>query len=214
MNAPFFNELKTFAAFLAVVILLLQGPETAAFSSSRSPTGSPRRAAFTARRREYAASTVEAPTREDVETERRTRRGGGNDDTDLGDFGENFDDAVRSQGPLEYLEDMNESREMDDPFHILLLSSTFEKPKITVPYVAGSLQYVLDMPSDEATELSKFSYEHGMSCLGTWSREECLSLGRQLQVRDIVCRVVPFCEGGQRGWQARDANNQFSNTSS
>ena len=210
MNTSFFDDLKRFAAFAMAAMLLLQGQETVAFSPSRS---NPRNVAFTSLRREYAASTVEAPTREDVETDRKTRRGG-NDDTDLGDIGENFDDAVRSQGPLEYLEDMNESREMDDPFHILLLSQTFEKPKITVSYVAGSLQYVLDMPFDEATELSQFSYEHGMSCLGTWSREECLSLGRQLQVRDIVCRVVPFCEGGQRGWQARDANNQFSNSSS
>jgi hypothetical protein len=48
-----------------------------------------------------------------------------------------------------------------------------------------------------------------MSCLGTWSREECLSLGKQLQIRDIVCRVVPFCPGGQRGWQANDADSSF-----
>merc|ERR1712086_1233892 len=53
-------------------------------------------------------------------------------------------------------------------------------------------------PADEATELTQFSYEHGMSCLGTWSREECLALGRQLQVRDIVCRIVPFVEGGKQ----------------
>jgi hypothetical protein len=157
--------------------------------------------------RPYAMSTV-APSREDVETERRT----GRDDGDfLGDKEENFDDAVRTQGPLEWLEDSAESREIDDPYHILLLGQTFEKPKITVPYVAGSLNYVMEMPVDEATELSQFSFDHGMSCLGTWSREECLSLGRRLQVRDIVCRVVPYCEGGQRGWQAKDASNDFSN---
>eukprot|EP00980_Cylindrotheca_fusiformis_P016240 scaffold4828_cov65-Cylindrotheca_fusiformis.AAC.1 len=63
------------------------------------------------------------------------------------------------------------------------------------------------MPADEADELSKFSFENGMSCLGTWPREECLTLGRQLQVRDIVCRIVPYCEGGQRGWQAKDAGS-------
>jgi len=153
-------------------------------------------------------STV-APSRKSVETQ---RRGGDRSNTDsLGDKEENFNDAVRKQGPLEWLEDAFESREMDDPYHILLLGQTFEKPKITVPYVAGSLHYVLEMPLDEAKELSQFSYEHGMSCLGTWSREECLSLGRQLQVRDIVCRVVPFCEGGQRGWQAKDASSDFSN---
>jgi hypothetical protein len=155
-------------------------------------------------------STVDAPTREDVD--RKTRRGG--DDGDfLGDKEENFQEAMRKQGSLEWLEDSSVSREMDDPFHILLMGQTFEKPKISVPYVASSLNFVLDMPMDEATELSQFSHDHGMSCLGTWSREECLSLGRQLQIRDIVCRIVPYCEGGQRGWQAKDtdgAGDSFS----
>ena len=154
--------------------------------------------------RPYAMSTV-APSREDVETERRTGRD--KDDDFLGDKDENFEDAIRKQGPLEWLEDAVESREMDDPYHILLLGQTFEKPKITVPYVAGSLNYVLDMPLDEASELSQFSHDHGISCLGTWRREECLRLGRELQVRDIVCRVVPYCDGGQRGWQAKDAGD-------
>jgi hypothetical protein len=148
----------------------------------------------------YSMSTV-APTREDVKRKQKQ------DGDSLGDLEENFDNAIRKQGPLEWLEDAMESREMDDPYHILLLGQTFEKPKITVSYVAGSLHYVLEMPMDEATELSQFSFENGMSCLGTWSREECLSLGRQLQVRDIVCRVVPYCEGGQRGWQAKDAGS-------
>lgn len=143
-------------------------------------------------------ATVEAPTRE--RTDRDTRRK--NDDL------EDYD--IRRDGPLEYLEDMEVSREDDDPFHILLMGSTFEKPKITVHYVSGSLEYVLDMPSMEATELSTFAEEHGMSCLGTWPREQCLDLGKQLQVRDIVCRVVPYTEGGQRGWQAKDANNAGS----
>ncbi|CAJ1955319.1 unnamed protein product [Cylindrotheca closterium] len=148
--------------------------------------------------------TIEAPTKEDIERETRRRQGG--DDDSIGDKEENFEDELRTKGPLEWLEDAEASREMDDPYHILLLGQTFEKPKITVPYVSNTLQYVLEMPEDEATELSQFSFENGMSCLGTWPREECLTLGRQLQVRDIVCRVVPFCEGGQRGWQAKDAD--------
>mmetsp|Transcript_29476 Transcript_29476/g.49012 ORF Transcript_29476/g.49012 Transcript_29476/m.49012 type:complete len:210 (-) Transcript_29476:111-740(-) len=150
------------------------------------------------------STVIDAPTKEDVD--RKTRRKGGDDDF-LGDEEENFEDAVRKQGPLEWLEDMDEARDMDDPFHILLLGQTFEKPKITVPYVASSLEYVLDMPVDEALELSQFSYEHGMSCLGVWPREECLRLGKQLQVRDIVCRVVPYVEGGHRAWQAKDASS-------
>lgn len=151
--------------------------------------------------RPYSMSTViDAPTRERVD--RRTGDGG----NPLGDKEENFQDELRKQGPLEWLEDEAEPRDMDDPFHILLLQQTFEKPKITVPYVAASLEYVLDMPIDEATELSQFSHDHGMSCLGVWPREECLKLGRQLQVRDIVCRVVPYVEGGQRGWQAKETS--------
>lgn len=147
------------------------------------------------------ATTVEPPTRERTDTDRDTRTGGDDsvndrDDDDLGD--------------LEYLIDQDVSREMDDPFHILLLGSTFEKPKITVNYVSGSLEYVLSMPSSEAQELSQFAKEEGMSCLGTWPREECLSYGKQLQRRDLVCRVVPYCEGGQRGWQAKDAGSSSS----
>mmetsp|Transcript_7612 Transcript_7612/g.10361 ORF Transcript_7612/g.10361 Transcript_7612/m.10361 type:complete len:193 (-) Transcript_7612:327-905(-) len=118
-------------------------------------------------------------------------------------------------GPLEYLQDdMTALRGDDDPFHILLLSATFDKPRITISYVSGSISYVLDMPDEEAHDLSKFAAENGMSCLGTWSREECQTLGRQLQVRDIVCRIVPYCEGGQRGWQAKDASAGESSSSS
>jgi hypothetical protein len=58
---------------------------------------------------------------------------------------------------MEYLIDSDAFRGFDDPFHILLMGSTFEKPKITVTYVAGSLEYVLNMPTDEGTELSKFA---------------------------------------------------------
>jgi hypothetical protein len=161
-------------------------------------------------------STVEAPTRErtDQDTARKARQGrrqqGDSDGLSLDD------DSTKaaSYADLEYLIDAEESREMDDPFHILLLGSTFDKPKITVPYVATSLTYVLDMPTGEAEELSAFAKDEGMSCLGTWDRERCLDLGRQLQRRDLVCRVVPYCEGGQRGWQAKDATSASSSSSS
>jgi hypothetical protein len=146
-------------------------------------------------------STVEAPTREKTDRKTGTDKRTGSDTYD-GDEDKNWDFP-----DLEYLVDSAESRELEDPFHILLLGSTFEKPKVTVAYVSGSLVYVLGMPKTEATELSQFAESEGMSCLGTWPREECLSLGKQLQVRDIVCRVVPFVEGGQRGWQAKDASS-------
>jgi hypothetical protein len=164
----------------------------------------------------YRMNTViDAPTKEDLDRKvgRRTGRGGnGNNENDdlLGDSEENIEDAIRKQGPLEYLEDnMEESRDMKDPFHILLLKSTFDKPKITVPYVASNLEYVLTMPIDDATEHSQFCYENGLSCVGVWPREECLKLGRQLQLRDLVCRVVPYAEGGNRAWQSnKDANEE------
>ena len=136
------------------------------------------------------ATTVEAPTRE--KTDRKT----GRDERYTED-----DDNKVDYPDLEYLIDSAEAREMEDPFHILLMQSTFEKPKITISYVAGSLEYVLAMPYNEAVEQSRFAKQEGFSCLGTWPREECLKFGRQLQMRDIVCRVVPYVEGGQRGWQ-------------
>ena len=196
-------------SILALMVLCLSTSQTLAFSAATIHRSSSQMRSLETRttgdsRRPYSMSTV-APTREDIKRKQKE------DGDSLGDMEENFDNAVRKQGPLEWLEDAMESREMDDPFHILLLAQTFEKPKITVPYVAGSLHYVLEMPLDEATELSKFSFENGMSCLGTWSREECLSLGRQLQVRDIVCRIVPYCEGGQRGWQAKDVGDSSNN---
>jgi hypothetical protein len=159
----------------------------------------------------YRMSTViDAPTKEDLDRKVGRRTGRGSDDDLLGDSEENIEDAIRKQGPLEYLEDnMDESRDMKDPFHILLLKSTFDKPKITVPYVASNLEYVLAMPIDDATEHSQFCYDNGLSCVGVWPREECLKLGRQLQLRDLVCRVVPFAEGGNRAWQSnKDASEE------
>jgi len=86
---------------------------------------------------------MEPPTREKTGTDKDTRRRSYDND----DFSEMKDD--KEYPDLEYLIDSQESREMDDPYHILLLGSTFEKAKITVPYVAGSLEYVLNMPMDE-----------------------------------------------------------------
>ena len=150
-----------------------------------------------------STTVIDNPIRERVD-----RKTGGGDL--LGEKEDNFRDELRKQGPLEWLEDEAESRNMEDPFHILLLQQTFEKPRITVPYVASSLEYVLTMPIDEATELSQFSHDHGMSCLGVWPREQCLTLGRQLQVRDIVCRIVPYVDGGRRAWQAKEASGAGS----
>merc|ERR1740133_72774 len=158
-------------------------------------------------------TVIDAPTKEDLERKVGRRSTGNEDDGDynfLGDSEENVQDAIRKQGPLEWLEDNPEElRDMEDPFHILLLDQTFEKPKITVEYVATNLQYVIAMPLGDATEHSQFCYDNGMSCVGVWPREECLKLGRQLQLRDIVCRVTPFVEGGNRAWQvSKDGNEE------
>ena len=117
----------------------------------------------------------------------------------------------RQDGPLEYLQDPNESRNSDDPFHILLLGETFDKPKITLNYVTGNLQYALAMPYDEAIDASMVAQDFGMSCLGTWSREECLILGKALQVRDLCVRVVPYAAGGNRSWQSKPKGDSQEN---
>ena len=107
------------------------------------------------------------------------------------------------------------SREVDEPFHILLLDKTFvQNERITIQYVATSCSYVLGMPYDEAAELAASAESQGFSCLGTWAHEECLRLAGQLQNRDIVCRVVPFCEGGDRSWQARNADSDMKRAES
>ena len=116
-----------------------------------------------------------------------------------------------SKGPVEWLiDDAQLSRDDNDPFHILLLDETYVKnpTKITIEYVASSCAYVLGMPYDEAAELAAHAEKEGFSCLGTWSREECIRLGKQLQQRDLICRVVPFCEGGDRAWQARNMKDE------
>lgn len=120
-------------------------------------------------------------------------------------------DEGEVRGPIEWLiDDRQVSREDEEPFHILLLDETFTKnDHITIEYVASSCSYVLRMPYDEAAELAAHAEAEGFSCLGTWSHAECMRLGRQLQNRDIVCRVVPFCEGGDRAWQARSADDSM-----
>lgn len=197
--------------FLQIILLALSSFLAFAFSPEGSLSVFATRHQHSANAGQVFMSTVEAPTRERTDTDRNTRRKGNEKTLDDDSFYTGEDDS--DYPDLEYLQDDSVAREMDDPFHILLLGSTFEKPKVTLTYVAGSLEYVLSMPHEEGKELAKFAKEEGMSCLGTWPREECLNLGRQLQMRDLVCRVVPFCEGGQRGWQAKDAsNNEYSNS--
>ena len=120
------------------------------------------------------------------------------------------DGAGNNKGPIEWLiDDPQVDRNDDDPFHILLLDETFHgNNKITINYVASTCNYVLAMPYDEAAELAAHAEQEGMSCLGTWEYQECMKLGKQLQNRDLVCRVVPYCEGGDRAWQARNMKDE------
>ena len=187
---------KASFAFIGLCVVLLAST-CDGFSSARIRMTSTKTSSI------LFSTVIDAPTKEDLDRKVGRRKGGNNNDDLLGDAEENIEEAIRQQGPLEWLEDNpEESRDMEDPFHILILDTTYEKPKITVPYVASNLEYVLQMPIDDATEHSQFCYDHGMSCVGVWPREECLTLGRQLQLRDIVCRVVPYAEGGHRAWQA------------
>ncbi|KAL7578599.1 hypothetical protein ACA910_009750 [Epithemia clementina (nom. ined.)] len=182
---------------------------TTAFSPAQI-SSRPNNAASLSTTQLAGATTVEAPTRE--RTDRKT--GSSYDRVQYNDLDDYNDDDDDDDDDLEYYMDPNASRTKDDPFHILLLGSTFEKPKVTVPYVSSTLEYVISMPSFEAVEQAKFAKDQGLSCLGTWPREKCLSLGKQLQRRDLVCRVVPYCEGGQRGWQAKDVSSASSASSS
>ena len=165
----------------------------------------------------YGSATVEAPTRPDTDTDRRTNRRE-SEERRSGNQRDSNDDSTSTtkKDDLEYFIDPSASREMNEPFHILLMgSATYIQPKVTVSYVSATLEYVLGMPHTDAYELSLFAKDHDMSCLGTWTREQCLAYGKQLQSRDVVCRVVPYCLGGQRGWQAKDASSSsessFSN---
>ena len=193
------------AVLLAVCLAFSSSALVSAFSPVPTTSGRP-----TAASALFGSTTVEPPTREKTDTDRKTQREKRSyTDDDIADI----EDPNAPYSDLEYLIDAAESREMEDPFHILLMGTTFEKPRITVSYVTNALEYVLSMPTTEGQELSEFAKDEGMSCLGTWPREECLNLGKQLQLRDIVCRVVPFCEGGQRGWQAKDASDASSSSS-
>ena len=152
--------------------------------------------AATTRCRSLFGSTTLTP---DTETEKREKKDDSIIPPDQGDV----------RGPVEWLiDDALISREDEDPFHILLLGETFEKNKrMSIEYAASSCVYVLQMPYDEAAELASHAKTEGFSCLGTWNHEECQRLGKQLQNRDLVCRVVPFCQGGDRAWQARNAES-------
>ncbi len=85
----------------------------------------------------HATTTVKAPTCKKTSTQQDTNKSNlvYNNDNNYSD--------------LEYLQNPNKTQEMDNPVQILLLGSTFDsnsmksssnKNKITINYVAGSLE--------------------------------------------------------------------------
>ena len=66
---------------------------------------------------------------------------------------------------------------------------------MSIEYVAESCSEIIGIRSDKAYDLSLFAKHQGFSNLGTWTREECLSLGKQLLSRNLDCRVIPFNGG-------------------
>ena len=141
------------------------------------------------------------PTKERTTTRPRTASPGGSTKR-----GPQRDDYASAGGsPFEWAMDKDATRRDEDNFHILLLNSTFSKPRMSVAYAAGALCLVLAMPEDDAMEHSAFAMEQGFSCLGTWRRDECLKYAEQLQGRDLECRAVPGVKGRQ-AWQGSPAN--------
>lgn len=72
---------------------------------------------------------------------------------------------------------------------------TFHKDHISIEHATASCIEILDISPDKAHDLSLFAKHQGFSCLGTWTREECLDLGDKLLSHDLDCRVVPFNGG-------------------
>lgn len=96
---------------------------------------------------------------------------------------------------LEYLYDeTEEERHSDDLYHILLMPSTFHKTSIE--HATEACTDILGIESEKAYSMSIFAKHQGFSTLGTWTHDECLSMGKELSSRDLDCRIIPFNRGG------------------
>ncbi len=186
------------AIFLVAVLALLINSSAFVFTYGSSTIS-------TSTNQLFMSTTVIPGTETETEKrEKELKRG-----KDKSPTPETDSSGAGNRGPIEWLiDDAQSSRDDNDPFHILLLDETFNNVKITIEYVASTCTYVLSMPYDEAAELAAHAEQEGFSCLGTWGYQECIRLGKQLQKRDLVCRVVPYCEGGDRAWQARNMRDE------
>ena len=63
---------------------------------------------------------------------------------------------------------------------------------MSLEHATNSCIEVLGMPSDKAHDISLFAKHQGFSNLGTWTRDECLSMGEKLISHDLDCRIIPF----------------------
>ena len=78
---------------------------------------------------------------------------------------------------------------------------------MSIEHAAESCTTILKTPSAKARDLSLFAKHQGFARLGTWTRDECLSLGKKLSAQDLDCRVVPsFGEEGAHVVPAGDGN--------
>lgn len=118
-------------------------------------------------------------------------------DTAAAAEGHDAEDAAHDSltAGLEYLYEAGEERHSDDFFHLILMPSTFSKDNMSVEHATYSCADVLGISSEKAHDISLFAKHQGFSCLGTWTREECLSMGEELASRDLDCRVIPFNGG-------------------
>ena len=66
---------------------------------------------------------------------------------------------------------------------------------MSLQHATESCTSILNLSPAKAHDLSLFAKHQGFSCLGTWTREECLEFGEELLKKDLDCRVVPFNEG-------------------
>mmetsp|Transcript_18989 Transcript_18989/g.30853 ORF Transcript_18989/g.30853 Transcript_18989/m.30853 type:complete len:211 (-) Transcript_18989:156-788(-) len=95
---------------------------------------------------------------------------------------------------LEWFQD-EELRKDCVSWAILLLGSTFEKPRMTPEFAANSIMFVLNMAKEKAFELASLAEVDGMSVLGEWPREKALELGAQLKRMELNVRIVPGIKG-------------------
>lgn len=101
---------------------------------------------------------------------------------------------LSSELVLEYLYETQEERHSDDLYHILLMPSTFHKTSIE--HATEACTDILGIESEKAYSMSIFAKHQGFSTLGTWTHDECLSMGKELSSRDLDCRIIPFNRGG------------------